>query len=1077
MRAEPASGTGPEPHGARWPAALRVALLTALAYGAASLLVGALALDGPAGYASPLYPSAGIGLVAVLIYGRAALPGVALGAIAFNVSLALQRWAGDFGLLLVLPLAVGAGAALQAAVGAALVRRHVAQPLVLDAPRDILRLALLGALLACCISATVGTLALLATGGLVPSAWLNNWLTWWTGDTLGVLICAPLALTLVGRPRADWAPRRLTVGLPLMLALALLVAGIMELQHLERQRLVATFERDADRVSTAVETRLSMPLHALQALHGVARVRPTLDRDALQKAAAWWLAESPALQAVGYSERVPLDALAAFEAQAQAQGFENYRVFDRDDGRARRADQEVLALRLIEPIAGNGAALGVNTWSIPAARAAIEATRDGGAPAATAGFKLTQTSGDETGVVLYQALFRGEPADVAARRAALRGVVFVTLRAERSLAGIVTPDSAYLDWCLVDMTPGVQRPRLGGAPGCEAAAAQPTRLEARRRLQLGGRALEMRVSAAANTVPGYQRETSWLLSLVALGSASLLGALLLTVTGHSRRTERAVQDATRELRHEIHERSAAENALRDSEQRLRNILDHAPIGVMFMDPMGRLIECNAQLAQMTGQSAHALRGRLVIDLVHPEDRDRMRQMRRELRAGTESALLEPLRLRSTANPDGLAVRAIASGLRNPQGELVRLVGVVQDITEHLRLQSSEQALQRAEAANRAKSEFLSRMSHELRTPLNAMIGFAQLLGLDREPALVPHQRDWTQQIQRAGWHLLEMINDTLDLARIESGAVRLSLAPLGLPALVAACRAMVAAPATARQVRFTETIDPDAVAVLGDATRLKQVITNLLSNAVKYNREGGSVTLTAHRLRNGSGTDCIEIAVADTGLGMSPEQQAALFQPYNRLGRESSGIEGTGIGLVISRRLTELMGGTLEASSAAGHGSIFTLRLPAATQAEQPVARYTDTSPAPYQQRLVHYVEDNETNIEVMRGVLAQRSQIKLETSTLGLDGLSAVRINRPDLILLDMQLPDISGLELLHHLKQDDAVAHIPVVVVSADATTLQTQKALTGGALHYVTKPLDVGRFLKIIDDILEGVETRWG
>ena len=1079
MRAEPASGTGPEPRAPRWPAALRIALLTALAYAAASMLVGALALDGPAGYASPLYPSAGIGLVAVLVYGRAALPGVALGAIAFNVSLALQRWTGDLGLLLVLPLAVGAGAALQAAVGAALVRRHVARPLVLDAPRDILRFALLGALLACCISATFGTLALLATGALVPAAWLNNWLTWWTGDTLGVLICAPLALTLLGRPRADWAPRRLTVGLPLLLALVLLMAGVMELQRLERQRLLATFDRDADRLSTAAAARLSMPLHALQALHGVARVRPLLDRDALQKAAAWWLAESPALQAVGYSERVPLDVLPAFETQAQAQGLDSYRVFDRDGGRARRSDQEVLALRLIEPVEGNSAALGVNTWSIPAARAAIEAARDSGVPAATAGFKLTQASGDETGVVLYQALYRGEPGDVATRRAALRGVVFVTLRAERSLVGIATADSAYLDWCLVDTTPGVERRRLGGAPGCESLAAPATRLETRRRLQLGGRALEMRVSAAANAVPGYQRETSWLLSLVALGSASLLGALLLTVTGHSRRTERAVQDATRDLRHEIHERSVAENALRDSEQRLRNILDHAPIGVMFMDPLGQLIECNAQLAQMTGQSAQSLRGRLVVDLVHPEDRDRMRQMRRELRAGIESSLLEPLRLRSTAHPEGLAVRAIASGLRNPQGELVRLVGVVQDITEHLRLQSSEQALQRAEAANRAKSEFLSRMSHELRTPLNAMIGFAQLLGLDREPALAPHQRDWTQQIQRAGWHLLEMINDTLDLARIESGAVRLNLAPLGLPALVAACRAMVAAPAVARQVRISETIDPDAVAVLGDATRLKQVITNLLSNAVKYNREGGSVTLSAHRLRSGGGNggDFIEIAVADTGLGMSPEQQAALFQPYNRLGRESSGIEGTGIGLVISRRLTELMGGTLEASSAEGQGSIFTLRLPAATQAEQPVARYTDTSPAPYQQRLVHYIEDNETNIEVMRGVLAQRSQIRLETSMLGLDGLAGVRINRPDLILLDMQLPDISGLELLHHLKQDDAVAHIPVVVVSADATALQTQKALTGGALHYVTKPLDVGRFLKIIDDILEGVETRWG
>ena len=449
-------------------------------------------------------------------------------------------------------------------------------------------------------------------------------------------------------------------------------------------------------------------------------------------------------------------------------------------------------------------------------------------------------------------------------------------------------------------------------------------------------------------------------------------------------------------------------------------------------------------------------------------------MRRELLSGASSTVLEPLRLQGGTGE--MLVRVSASALRDRRGQVLRMVGVVEDIGEHLRLLTSESALHRAEEANRAKSEFLSRMSHELRTPLNAMIGFAQLLGLDRNPGLAPQQQEWTQQIQRAGWHLLEMINETLDLARIESGAVQLNVAAVALQPLVAACCAMVAAPAKQRGLRVSESIDSNAGAVLGDATRLKQVLTNLLSNAVKYNRDGGAVTLTARRVLQ-EGGELIEIAVADTGLGMTTEQQAALFQPYNRLGRENSNIEGTGIGLVISRRLAELMGGTLEASSAAGMGSIFTLRLPAADKAEVPVVNYTNTSPAPYQQRLVHYVEDNETNIEVMRGIFAQRAQIRLETTMLGLDGLAAIRKTRPDLVLLDMQLPDISGLELLRHLKQDDNVADIPVVVVSADATTLQTQKALTSGALHYVTKPLDVARFLQIVDAILDSVETRWG
>jgi signal transduction histidine kinase/ActR/RegA family two-component response regulator len=474
----------------------------------------------------------------------------------------------------------------------------------------------------------------------------------------------------------------------------------------------------------------------------------------------------------------------------------------------------------------------------------------------------------------------------------------------------------------------------------------------------------------------------------------------------------------------------------------------------------------------------------VVDLVHQEDLPRLQLMRRSLIDRKTDMLRDRLRLR-TMHPAGgsasgeagdLVVRVTASALREPGGRLLRMVGVMEDITEHLRLEESERARSRAEAASRAKSEFLSRMSHELRTPLNAMIGFSQLLGLDRDPALVPHQRDWSHQIQRAGWHLLELINETLDLARIESGTVRLTLAPVALGPLANTCRAMLAATAEQRRIRIDLALGTGAEAVMGDATRVKQVLTNLLSNAVKYNRDGGVVRLSTRRIAV-RGTMIVEIEVSDTGLGMTREQVAALFQPYNRLGRENSGIEGTGIGLVITLRLTELMGGTVEVTSEAGAGTVFTLRLPAADDAELPVVRYTETSPAPYLQRLVHYVEDNETNVEVMRGIFAQRAQVELQVSMLGLDGLSAIRANRPDLVLLDMQLPDISGIELLRHLKQDESLAGIPVVVVSADATSARTQEALAAGALHYVTKPMDVARFLGIVDEILENADTHWG
>jgi CheY-like chemotaxis protein len=250
------------------------------------------------------------------------------------------------------------------------------------------------------------------------------------------------------------------------------------------------------------------------------------------------------------------------------------------------------------------------------------------------------------------------------------------------------------------------------------------------------------------------------------------------------------------------------------------------------------------------------------------------------------------------------------------------------------------------------------------------------------------------------------------------------------------------------------------------------VLTNLLSNAVKYNRDGGEVLVRA-RLEAGR----LRLAVSDTGLGMSESQLQSLFQPYNRLGREASGIEGTGIGLVISRRLAELMGGTLEVHSQRGAGSTFELVLPVALTPPEPSTGETTSPGVRYQRRRVLYVEDNETNVEIMRAMLAQRPQVVLEVATLGLDGLEAARRLRPDLILLDMHLPDISGQELLRHLKQDDDAAAIPVVVVSADATPARIQQALTLGAARYVTKPIDLAALLDVVDETLEAAETRWG
>jgi PAS domain S-box-containing protein len=1046
------------------------AVITATAYATVGWL--AMLLAGPPGYASPLFPSAGIALAAVLTWGRRALPGVWLGSITVNVLLALQQPGWNAWSLVFIPVVVGLGASVQAWLGATLVKRHTSRPVVMNSPRDIFLLGALGAVAACLVSPSVATPALVLTGQLTAEDGLRNWLTWWAGDALGVLIATPVVLSLIGQPRADWRARRLTVGLPLVLGMLLTAAGIRELEKRDQQRLRATFERDADRLASDAQSRLQVPLYALQALHGLARAQPELDSSALREASRWWLDLPRQLQAMGYSVRVPRLDIERFEAGVQQTGLPDYRVFHRDDGAAVAKDDEVLAIRLIEPSEGHAPALGLNAWSIPAAREALQQTRRSGQPASTAGFRLTASASrdDEVGLVVYQALYAGEPATLPEREASFRGVVFVTLRAEAMLDGLAGPGKDHLAWCLVDPAPTAARKHIAGPAGCEARQSPALHYQTVRTLELGGRSFQLQVDSDPTTAAMPQREGTFVLSLAALAAVAMLGALLLVVTGHSRRTELAVRAGTADLRREMAERTQTQQALADSEERLRSILNHLPIGVMFLDARGRLLECNPRLCEMLGETVEQLRGLALVDLMHPDERS-------EQAAGNALALQQdqgqrPLRLQRS-DGSSIWVQISATALRDGHGEQDRRVGVVQDVTESMRLQASERALQNAEASSRAKSEFVSRMSHELRTPLNAMIGFAQLLDLDREPGLTTHQKEWTQQIQRAGWHLLEMINETLDLARIESGSVRLSSEAVSLAKLLQGARALVSASAEKRHIEIEEDLSPDSPTILGDPTRLKQVLTNLLSNAVKYNVERGRVGVNARVGPDGG----VVIAVTDTGLGMTPEQLAGLFQPYNRLGRETSDIEGTGIGLVISRRLVELMGGTLEARSEAGKGSTFTLRLPSAVATEAPETLPAAVFNAPYQQRHVRYVEDNATNVEVMRGVLMQRPQVRLEVSANGLDGLESIRRERPDLILLDMHLPDISGLELLRHLKADAELGKIPVIVVSADATTSRMAEALSLGAAHYVTKPLDVARFLGMLDDTLESLETRWG
>jgi len=371
----------------------------------------------------------------------------------------------------------------------------------------------------------------------------------------------------------------------------------------------------------------------------------------------------------------------------------------------------------------------------------------------------------------------------------------------------------------------------------------------------------------------------------------------------------------------------------------------------------------------------------------------------------------------------------------------------------------------ADKANRAKSEFLSSMSHELRTPLNAVLGFAQLLASDKPPPS-PSQLRSIDQILKGGWYLLQLINEILDLAMIESGKVTMSQESMGLSDVLKDCEAMVAPQAQKRGIRlmFSPMVRP--FFVHADRTRVKQVMINLLSNAIKYNSVGGSVTVTCAEGSDGM----VRVSVADTGAGLSDEQIAHLFEPFNRLGQEEGGEEGTGIGLVVTKQLVELMHGSIGVDSTVGGGTTFWVELAASDEPVLEMAAF-DTSTYIDQQvdvapRTLLYVEDNPANLNLVEQLITRRPDLKLLTAIDGYAGIQLARTYQPDVILMDINLPGVSGFGCLKILQEDPTTAHIPVMALSANAMPRDIEKGVEAGFFRYLTKPINVAQFMDALD-----------
>lgn len=537
---------------------------------------------------------------------------------------------------------------------------------------------------------------------------------------------------------------------------------------------------------------------------------------------------------------------------------------------------------------------------------------------------------------------------------------------------------------------------------------------------------------------------------------------------------------------DISERKRSHDALQRAYGENRAITEAIHDNLYMLDESGRLVWWNKRMQDVTGLSEEALRGRAGATFFIEEDRA---MVQTAIRACFETGYAEvQARMITAAGP----VYYHYNGVRvlDEQGHVIGITGAGRDISEskeaEARINQLNQELEQrveertaellaakleAERANHAKSDFLSSMSHELRTPLNAILGFSQLLQFSSN--LTQEELDNVDEILKGGRHLLELINEVLDLAKIEAGHLDLSLEPLDCGEIAQESLNLLQ-PLKERYQVSLQAILPDAqIYVLADKTRLKQVLLNLLSNAFKYNRPNGSVTLRIETVA----PDKVRWIVQDTGIGIPPERQANLFQAFNRLGVDQVEIEGTGIGLVISKKVTEAMGGTIGFESAYGTGSTFWIELPCSRDSGDIAITHQQTDLAAADpSATVHtvlYVEDNTANVKLMESFIKLLPNLRLITAHNAELGLQLASAHLPDLVIMDINLPGMNGYDALHQLNAMEETRHIPVIALSANAMEKDIAKGKASGFFDYLTKPIEISLLMKAIQGALNRAE----
>ncbi len=1020
-------------------------LVLALAYFVLGRLSLLLAI--PPGYATAIWPAAGLALSAVLLCGRGMWPGVYLGSFFVNFSTAMHAPAPvSLTGLVVVPAVIATGASLQAVTGHALIRRFSGLPDKLIHLREIAGLIVFGGPASCVVSAITGVSALVAGDLLSAQNAPFSLLTWWVGDSIGVILFTPLLLVWMTPQRDRWR-RRLSVTVPLTLTFSLVLLLFVMSSRWEQSEVKDAFIETTNNMAGRSVRTLGSGLDALYSVESFFESSEAVDRTGFSSFAGRLMDVYPSLMALSWNERVRHERRDAFE-ERQRKDFPCFRIRELAHGRqwvpaSERAEYSVVTY--IEPLAGNEAVIGFDVSSDPMRRETVARALSTGRMSATPAIELVQGSAKTGNGVLFLLPVHRETdhKDVV-------GYATAVVRINDVMEAAAIPGAEFIRIQLVDESgPGHPRTIYDNFPRRPASAETGRApLVNREELTIGGRRWVLRCEALPEYVETHRSWASWAMLTAGLLFTGLLGVTLLSMTGRTILVEEMVTHRTRELEHSREQLAEAQNLARVGSWEWDVAADRA----VWSDQLYRIFGLQNGTTEVTSRTH--------LEAIHPEDRARVEALLGDaFRSGSEFHF--DYRILVDGNERTLQSRAEV--IRDADGRALRMFGTCQDITE------MKQAEQAVVAASRAKGEFVANVSHELRTPLNGIIG---MLDIVRETPLDDEQEKYLTAASSAADSLLELINDILDISKMEAG--KLDLEPIDFRFAESMEETALTLTAIAEQkgLLFQCTIAPDVPAqVVGDPGRLRQILLNLAANAIKFTEQGHVHVEVA---LEGASEDAVTLhfRVSDTGIGIPKERAAAIFDPYTQADSSTTRkFGGTGLGLSISAELVKRMGGRIWVESEVGAGSTFHFTTVFGVSR---VPLQDAAAPAPsLNGASILVVDGRASNRSFLKDVLA-RWRISPETAEDGGAGIEAIARRsaagtRFDMVIVDAFLPDMDGFEFVERIKEHPDSSSMPVMLITSTGRPGDAVLCRKAGISAYLSRPVSPTDILNTVAAVL--------